>query len=238
MRALRSVHDMRSHGTPALCEDGHSGREGAAEASSAGQREPQSGGEGHLPEGAGEELRLVGEDLGVAEAAPGGLGVGREGPQHAHEVFEEAQEVFEDAREVQDGFDGATQDHRGGDGEVRATPDIVERARERWSALRFGIPRIGSRDLWSMELWDQGWLIREHKKSRKRPFKPLHDTTPCGGDELEWRRVDHACEIVEDEWTQSGTWRRREPWIGYTFFERCNPSWIPGPEEAHPRRFK
>ena len=45
---------------------------------------------------------------------------------------------------------------------------------------------------------------------------------------------DQACEIVEDEWVQSGAWRRREAWVGYTFFERQEPHGIPGPGSSTP----
>ena len=53
----------------------------------------------------------------------------------------------------------------------------VAEIRGSWSSS--GIPRnLDPRDVWDLSLLPEGWLVRHHRKSRKRWFVPLHQSLP------------------------------------------------------------
>ena len=65
------------------------------------------------------------------------------------------------------------------------------------------------KDQWALHLWEKGWMIRVHSVKQKR-FQPLHETLPCGPEQLSQKRVTVAWlengekYILEDSWTNYG----------------------------------
>ena len=60
-----------------------------------------------------------------------------------------------------------------------------------------------SQDRWNRSLWDQGWIIREHHKLRKRRFHPVHRGAPMKASTIEAQRVTSMVspqkQLVRDE---------------------------------------
>ena len=115
--------------------------------------------------------------------------------------------------------------------ETRAELDQAEAwLEDPWCLPEFSMPGKASKDRWVLSLWERGWLVREHRRPRHQPFRPLHGTTPCNGDELTWKRItslldeDQNVEIIEDEWKVGRSWTRSRSWRGFTFFQRRGPS--------------
>ena len=98
-----------------------------------------------------------------------------------------------------------------------------------WLLPQFRQVAGGGDDRWNTTMMtDHGWLIREHRRERVRPFHPLHQSTPVNGDDLESMRAmvilqrGQVMEIVQDCWTAPLHARLRNGqggWRGYTFFK-------------------
>ena len=96
-----------------------------------------------------------------------------------------------------------------------------------WNRLEYQKPPTGA-ERWSMEHWDEGWILRTHSRRRQQPFQPNTRTLPCTGEQLGRRRVTvvfsrDGGEVVEDEWQEPRPWQRVD-WVGYTFVEKVSTS--------------
>ena len=86
-------------------------------------------------------------------------------------------------------------------------------------------PRPGPTDEWATGLMPEGWLIRHHRKIRKRLFTPLHgslpiDPTTLGTERITVRVFDTGARMVTlDDWRMSARTDDKRQWRGYTFFK-------------------
>ena len=55
---------------------------------------------------------------------------------------------------------------------------------ELWRHQRFEKPEMRSTDCWDLTCIDQGWLLRLHRKPRKRLFHPVHGSLPVDPERL------------------------------------------------------
>ena len=89
-------------------------------------------------------------------------------------------------------------------------------------------PPQGSTDKWEVGLLQQGWLVRHHKKSRKRLFVPVHqsipiDPTTLGTERITVRVFSTGARVVTlDDWRTSTRTSDNREWRGYTFFKLIN----------------
>ena len=111
----------------------------------------------------------------------------------------------------------------------RVNPPTMHNMDCPWDAPNFATPPRLSKDSWLEELWEDGWLVREHGSRRSRPFQPLISSLPHSADQLTGKRVtvmiysNGTKEVREDLWTdppKKKDWPSDVKWIGYTFFER------------------
>ena len=86
-------------------------------------------------------------------------------------------------------------------------------------------PAQGSADAWEVGLMKEGWLVRHHKKSRKRLFIPLHQSLPIDPTRLSTERITvrmmrtGARIVTLDDWRMSKRTSDDREWRGYTFFK-------------------
>ena len=97
---------------------------------------------------------------------------------------------------------------------------------EPWHHVRYQAPFRGQ-DRWSMELWNDGWLLRFHPRCRKQLFAPVHASMPVNGHQLTTERVtlmtfeNHGSEkIAMDRWDEPRRWKSGCMWKGITFLKR------------------
>ena len=117
-----------------------------------------------------------------------------------------------------------------GDGEDGGRP--VERSgvgRDPWILEQYlHPPSRGSSDTWAMGLLSEGWLVRHHKKNRKRLFLPLHGSLPIDPTRLGTERITvrvfstGARMVTLDDWRSSARTEDNREWRGYTFFKFVN----------------
>ena len=107
----------------------------------------------------------------------------------------------------------------------RVVPE-VDVNEEPWHDARFQSPGRGQ-DRWSMELWNQGWVLRLHPKGRKQLFVPVHSTMPVSGQQLTGERVTLLKfadtgnqEVTCDRWDEPRPRRFEGTWTGITFLKR------------------
>ena len=86
-------------------------------------------------------------------------------------------------------------------------------------------PQRGSKDVWELGLLPEGWLVRYHKKLRKRWFLPLHQSLPVEASRLGTQRITvrvfqtGARMVTLDDWRTSTRTEDNREWRGYTFFK-------------------
>ena len=106
---------------------------------------------------------------------------------------------------------------RPGEDEQEARPWILEKYQHP--------PTQGSTDAWEVGLVKEGWLVRHHKKSRKRLFIPLHQSLPIDPTRLSTERITvrvmstGARIVTLDDWRMSKRTSDDREWRGYTFFK-------------------
>ncbi len=142
---------------------------------------------------------------------------------------------------------GGSKDAKVGDRREQADPGAQEsvrsgglrdEGRQPWKNPKYGLPPNRASDAWDLSYWDEGWLVREHGKWRKRRFHPVHGSTPATPTELEESR--YTIRFREgggrdehmDDWRGAAKTEDNEKWRGYTFvkvkprhrwFERTGP---------------
>ena len=109
-------------------------------------------------------------------------------------------------------------------GEVR--PGEEEQEARPWFLVKYQYPPTqGSADAWEVGLMKEGWLVRHHKKSRKRLFIPLHQSLPIDPTRLSTERITvrvmstGARIVTLDDWRMSKRTADDREWRGYTFFK-------------------
>ena len=109
-------------------------------------------------------------------------------------------------------------------GEVRQGEE--ERDWQPWILEKYQHPPTqGSTDAWEVGLMKEGWLVRHHKKSRKRLFIPLHQSLPIDPTCLSTERITvrvmstGARIVTLDDWQMSKRTSDDREWRGYTFFK-------------------
>ena len=111
----------------------------------------------------GSELRSTAARRGAAVF--GGDGAGSSGYGHPEEAIPEVGPQVEQSREE------------------------VRRPRDPWILAQFlHPPGRGSSDTWELGLTQEGWLVRLHRKSRKRLYHPLHQNLPIDPTQLSTER--------------------------------------------------
>ena len=101
-----------------------------------------------------------------------------------------------------------------------------EELEEPWMLPQFqGRPRRATKDEWIRNYEERGWLIREHRKDRKRLFHPVHSSLPVPVDYLKTDRVtlmvgpkNGLKRVQKDVWSTARRGNETEPWRGWTFF--------------------
>ena len=95
-----------------------------------------------------------------------------------------------------------------------------------WELSAYQSIRSSSTDALDLDHWKEGWVCRRHHKERKRPFHPVHRSTPVNTKLLEPSRVTlrfsstKEREVIFDEWTAPRMSKGQDDqcWRGYTFF--------------------
>ena len=101
----------------------------------------------------------------------------------------------------------------------------VDWCAEPWNLKEFSEPKVKDKDLWSLQLWDRGWLLRVHSTGRQKRFHPVHETIPCNPDQLDGTRVTVAWltsgekYILEDSWLERHANRHLSDWKGLHVLE-------------------
>ena len=122
----------------------------------------------------------------------------------------------------------------GNEGYVGRSPDYLLP----WEQQAYRTPGKGA-DRWVLDLWDEGWLIRLHPKSRKQDCRPGQcSSLPCRLDQLTGRRITLIYDVArpvparltEDNFLEVKGWTRESEWTGVTFLQR-RPTYS-GPEGA------
>ena len=156
-------------------------------------------------------LQSSSSDGGTAEART--YGISRSG-----EV--EMDQYRDDGPRREDGprrDDGPRGEVRPGEEEQEVQPWILEKYQHP--------PAQGSADAWEVGLMKEGWLVRHHKKSRKRLFIPLHQSLPIDPTRLSTERITvrvmstGARIVTLDDWRMSKRTADDREWRGYTFFK-------------------
>ena len=119
-----------------------------------------------------------------------------------------------------------------GDGEQGMQPWMLEQYQHP--------PRQGSINAWEVGLVREGWLIRHHKKSRKRLFIPLHQSLPIDPTRLSTERItvrvlatgDRI--VTLDDWRMSKRTADDREWRGYTFFKLIDEENIVASSSSRP----
>ena len=96
---------------------------------------------------------------------------------------------------------------------------------ELWQHQRFERPEMRSTDCWDLTYVDQGWLLRLHRKPRKRFFHPIHGSLPIDPERLTPERTtirfgldgSHR-EVAHDDWRGKVRTEDGSSWRGYTLF--------------------
>lgn len=100
------------------------------------------------------------------------------------------------------------------------TPGVMEAP---WESRRYGTALKSSTDVWDTSLLDGGWLVRQHRKERKRLFHPVHGSLPIpesalGVERTTVRFVNGNRVVKHDDWRGAVRLPDGEPWRGFTFF--------------------
>ncbi len=95
--------------------------------------------------------------------------------------------------------------------------------REPWTLSRFNQVRSGSSDVWILDYMREGWLVREHRHSRKMGYHPVHKHLPVLSHEaLQHERItlqyfeEGGKRVLQDDWRNPLRFDGRL-WKGYTF---------------------
>ena len=94
-----------------------------------------------------------------------------------------------------------------------------------WDLEKYQRPIMGSTDQWEMALVPQGWLVRVHKKERKRLFHPIHGSLPIHEGRIEHTRCtvryfgNGTKDAEIDDWRGNTRTRDGEKWRGFTFIK-------------------
>ena len=97
---------------------------------------------------------------------------------------------------------------------------------EPWTLMQFqDRPSASKKDEWCQEWQKHGWLIRAHKKGRKRLFHPLHSSLPIDIGALQGDRItimvgdqDGVRSMQKDQWSGARSGSEKQQWRGWTFF--------------------
>ena len=96
---------------------------------------------------------------------------------------------------------------------------------ELWQHPRFERPEMRSTDCWDLTYVDKGWLLRLHRKPRKRFFHPVHGSLPIDPERLTPERTTIRVEldgsqrqVAHDDWRGKTRTDDGSSWRGYTFF--------------------
>ena len=96
---------------------------------------------------------------------------------------------------------------------------------ELWQHPRFERPEMRSTDCWDLTYVDKGWLLRLHRKPRKRFFHPVHGSLPIDPERLTPERTTIRFEldgshrqVAHDDWRGKTRTDDGSSWRGYTFF--------------------
>ena len=94
--------------------------------------------------------------------------------------------------------------------------------REPWTLSRFNQVRSGSSDAWILDYMREGWLVREHRHSRKMGYHPVHRHLPVSHEALLHERItmqyfeEGGKRVLQDDWRNPLRFDGRL-WKGYTF---------------------
>ena len=104
-------------------------------------------------------------------------------------------------------------------------PEPSHEVEEVWRQERFEKPERRSTDCWDLTYIDKGWLLRLHRKPRKRFFHPVHGSLPIDPEQLTSERttirfgLDGRHRVVaHDDWRGKVRTDDGSSWCGYTFF--------------------
>ena len=118
----------------------------------------------------------------------------------------------------------------------------VPSGRDPWVLEQFWHPpQLGSRDVWDLSLLPEGWLVRHHRKSRKRWFLPLHQSLPLEPTRLGTERLTvrffrtGARMVTMDEWSTTTRTEDDRDWVGFTFFKLVDPQEDDHPQQGDPQ---
>ena len=108
---------------------------------------------------------------------------------------------------------------------TRAEEGQPEAMKTPWELERFQRPIVGSSDQWDSSLLYGGWLVRVHRKPRKRLFHPVHGTLPVPEERLDCVRgtvrffKSGGKEVRVDDWRGKTRTEDGLQWTGYTFIK-------------------
>ena len=118
----------------------------------------------------------------------------------------------------------------------------VPGGRDPWVLEQFWHPpQRGSKDAWDLSLLPEGWLVRHHRKSRKRWFVPLHQSLPLEPTRLGTERLTvrffrtGARMVTMDEWNTTTRTEDDRDWLGFTFFKLVDPQDDDHPPQGDPQ---
>ena len=118
----------------------------------------------------------------------------------------------------------------------------VPGGRDPWVLEQFWHPpQRGSKDAWDLSLLPEGWLVRHHRKSRKRWFAPLHQSLPLEPTRLGTERLTvrffrtGARMVTMDEWSTTTRTEDDRDWVGFTFFKLVDPQDDDHPPQGDPQ---
>ena len=104
-------------------------------------------------------------------------------------------------------------------------PEPSQKVEVSWRHQRFEKPEMRSTDCWDLTYVDKGWLLRLHRKPRKRFFHPVHGSLPIDPERLTPERTTirfgldgRHRDVAHDDWRGKVRTDDGSSWRGYTFF--------------------